>query len=72
MEERSAGPTDLAPSPTLTPPGGPDGEARILVVDDEPDLLNAVRLYLEMEGYQVITATNGEEALRRSARACPT
>ncbi len=35
----------------------------ILVVDDEPDLLNAVRLYLEMEGYQVITATNGHEAL---------
>src|SRR5688572_25603988 len=24
----------------------------ILVVDDEPDLLNAVRLYLEDEGYQ--------------------
>ena len=47
-------------------------EARtILVVDDEPDLLNAVRLYLEMEGYQVLTATNGEQALEKLRTRLP-
>jgi len=36
---------------------------RILVVDDEPHLVKAVRLYLEMHGYEVLGATSGEEAL---------
>jgi DNA-binding response OmpR family regulator len=35
----------------------------ILVVDDEPRLINLVRGYLEGEGYQVATAANGREAL---------
>ena len=35
----------------------------ILVVDDEPKLVRAVRGYLEKEGYQVITAANGRDAL---------
>ena len=35
----------------------------ILVVDDELRLLNLVRGYLEQDGYQVVTATNGREAL---------
>jgi DNA-binding response OmpR family regulator len=35
----------------------------ILVVDDEPRLVNLVRGYLEEEGYQVVTAANGREAL---------
>ncbi|HEY3111533.1 MAG TPA: response regulator transcription factor [Chloroflexota bacterium] len=38
-------------------------ERRILIVDDEPNLLDAVRLYLEMEGYVVLSATSGAEAL---------
>jgi len=45
-------------------PGGPMGEARrVLVADDEPDLLYAIKLYLEDEGYTVFTAVNGFEAL---------
>jgi DNA-binding response OmpR family regulator len=35
----------------------------ILVVDDEPRLINLVRGYLEGEGYGVVTAANGREAL---------
>ena len=47
-------------------------EARtILLVDDEPRLLEAVRLYLEMESYRVITAETGEEALERIRTALP-
>lgn len=37
----------------------------VLVVDDEPRLVDVVRLNLEMEGYRVITAANGYEALER-------
>lgn len=35
----------------------------ILVVDDEPKLTHLVRGYLEQEGYQVVTASNGRDAL---------
>lgn len=36
---------------------------RVLVVDDEPDLLRAVQLYLEDQGYLVLTAESGRQAL---------
>jgi len=36
---------------------------RILVVDDERDLARAIKLYLEAEGYDVLTAHDGVEAL---------
>lgn len=38
---------------------------RILVVDDEPDLQNLARMILEAKGYTVISAFNGEEALKK-------
>lgn len=38
-------------------------QRRILIVDDEPDLLHAIKLYLEEEGFLTLTATNGQEAL---------
>jgi two-component system phosphate regulon response regulator PhoB len=41
---------------------------RILVVDDEEDILELVRFHLTREGYQVSTAASGEQALK-SARA---
>jgi two-component system alkaline phosphatase synthesis response regulator PhoP len=37
---------------------------KILVVDDELTLLNSVRAYLEQEGYDVQTATDGRVALQ--------
>ena len=36
----------------------------ILVCDDEKDIVNALRIYLEAEGYQVYEAKNGQEALK--------
>src|SRR5258706_14476110 len=36
---------------------------RILVVDDEPRMIGFIRMNLELEGYQVIEAHNGLEAL---------
>ena len=40
----------------------------ILVADDEPGLVRLMQFNLEMEGYRVLTARNGEEALE-TARA---
>ncbi len=37
---------------------------KILVVDDEERIIEVVKAYLEKEGYEVITAVNGEEAIR--------
>ena len=41
----------------MTPP------ARILVVDDEPEVLEVLREYLANRGHHVETAPNGEAAL---------
>jgi len=37
--------------------------AKILLVDDDPDILDAVTMILETQGYQVTTARNGIEGL---------
>ncbi|MEO8458509.1 MAG: response regulator transcription factor [Chloroflexota bacterium] len=37
--------------------------SRILVVDDEPTLVATVKFNLESEGYDVVSATDGEEAI---------
>jgi len=36
---------------------------KIMVVDDEPDVLESLKLVLEHEKYDVVTATNGIECL---------
>jgi len=38
--------------------------AKILVVDDEPNILNLVTSYLQAEGYEYYTATDGPSALK--------
>ena len=43
----------------------------ILVVDDEPEILRAVRSGLTAQGYAVTTASNGEDALRQATSAVP-
>jgi DNA-binding response OmpR family regulator len=45
--------------------------ARILVVDDETTLLATLRFNLEREGYEVITATGGGDALELAERERP-
>jgi CheY-like chemotaxis protein len=37
----------------------------IMVVDDQPDFVEGVKLILEIEGYEVWTASNGQQALER-------
>ena len=44
---------------------------RILVVDDDPDILQFVRLNLELDGFEVDLAGGGREALERASEAPP-
>ncbi len=44
---------------------------KILLVDDEPDILEIVSYNLSAEGYQVITAKNGLEALDKASKHKP-
>jgi two-component system KDP operon response regulator KdpE len=44
---------------------------RILVCDDDPQILRALRLVLRGAGYEVLTTTTAEEALDRAAIAGP-
>jgi two-component system KDP operon response regulator KdpE len=44
---------------------------RILLVDDDPGLLEALTACLDLEGYEVITANNGQEALARMVQEKP-
>lgn len=39
--------------------------ARVLIVDDEPDVLLLLRIELEAEGYETLLAADGETAIRR-------
>ena len=45
--------------------------ARVLIVDDEPDILLMLRINLEAEGYETALAADGETALRRIADETP-
>lgn len=54
--------TDAAP--TRLPPGGTRAHETILLVEDSPHLRKLVRIILEEEGYGILEAASGEEALR--------
>jgi DNA-binding response OmpR family regulator len=45
--------------------------ATVLVVDDEADIRELVRINLELDGHEVLTAANGAEALEALRRASP-
>jgi DNA-binding response OmpR family regulator len=44
---------------------------RILVVDDEPHLVRSLTFIMSREGYEVFTAVDGEEALRKAIEYKP-
>jgi DNA-binding response OmpR family regulator len=46
-------------------------KARVLIVDDEPQVVSIVKAYLERDGYQVTVARNGSDALKEFMRAVP-
>ncbi|WP_417885280.1 response regulator transcription factor [Zunongwangia sp.] len=46
-------------------------DIRILLVDDEPDILEIVGYNLSSEGYQVFTADNGVDAVKQARKKTP-
>ncbi|EAS20365.1 response regulator transcription factor [Nonlabens mediterrranea] len=48
-----------------------DAIAKILLVDDEPDILEIVSYNLKNEGYQVFTAENGKEGVQKAKKKKP-
>ena len=48
-----------------------ESKGRILIADDEPDILEIVAFNLQGEGYEVITAKNGDEAIDRAKKHLP-
>ena len=61
------------PTHTSAPadPAGRVPEARVLVVDDEPGILELLSVTLRFAGFEVTTATNGADALNRLRDAAP-
>jgi two-component system phosphate regulon response regulator PhoB len=46
-------------------------KSKILVVDDEPDALELIKFNLKREGFEVLTASDGSEALRLARTQLP-
>ena len=45
--------------------------AKIMVVDDDPDMRETLQIILEAAGHTVVTAADGEECLARLKTECP-
>ncbi len=45
--------------------------AKVLVIDDDPSLLRALRLGLQAGGHQVLTASSGEQGVTSTATSAP-
>jgi DNA-binding response OmpR family regulator len=44
---------------------------KILVIDDNPDVLDILRIALEIEGYEVMVANGGTAGLTKLQEECP-
>jgi two-component system phosphate regulon response regulator PhoB len=55
----------------LRPNNERDMKTKILVVDDEPDALELIQYNLRAAGYEVVTAADGEEALKKARASQP-
>ena len=52
----------------LVATGNVDGTPRVMVVDDDRDVATLIRMYLEQEGFEVIQASGGREAIAIARR----
>jgi CheY-like chemotaxis protein len=50
---------------------GVSGGRKILICDDDPVILRLLQVNLEIEGYEVITAHHGEEAVAKAKSEIP-
>lgn len=47
------------------------GDIKILLVDDEPDIIEIIRFNLEQKGYQICTASDGLQAIKMAEKEQP-
>ena len=59
----------MAPDPT--PSGSADEVVRLLLVEDDPEIARMYQLKLELDGYYVELAGDGETALRMATENPP-
>jgi signal transduction histidine kinase/CheY-like chemotaxis protein len=77
VEVIDAGPAGTAPIPSTPQPAEAAAvhpardETPILVVDDDPDVRQLLQRHLLAEGFQVLTASSGEEGLRIAREVQP-
>ena len=68
----SAAPAEaLAGDPGAIVPPPPDSGKRVLVVEDEPRIVELIRKHLQRQGHAVETATNGLEGLAKIRHTRP-
>ena len=48
-----------------------EAPAKILIVEDDPDMIEAMRIILESKSYQVVSATSAEEGLEKVKSEVP-
>ena len=41
-------------------------KGKILIADDEPDIVEIIRYNLTKEGYEIVTANNGDDAIQKA------
>ena len=46
-------------------------DIKILLVDDEPDVIEIIRYNLDQKGYKIYTASDGKEALKKAKKEIP-
>ena len=46
-------------------------QGKVLIIDDEPDLVDTIQCRLDFDGYEVITAENGKEGLEKAGKEKP-
>ncbi len=63
--------TGFAPYNQVKEKGMDGAVAKILVVDDEPNIREVVGLYLRRDGHAIVSASDGEEALEMYRRTSP-
>ena len=44
---------------------------KILIADDEPDILEIISYNLQLHGYEVITAKDGDQAIQKAKQSLP-
>lgn len=46
-------------------------QKKLLIVDDEAGILQLLKDYFEIQGYEVVTAKTGKEAIESAGKKCP-